>query len=61
DEMERVFNMGVGMTAVVAAESADQAIAILSELNIPAWQAGEVTSAAPATPATATLSGSYAK
>jgi len=47
---------------VVAAGSAEQAIGILSELNIPAWQAGEVTAAAtPDTPAQATLSGSYAQ
>jgi phosphoribosylformylglycinamidine cyclo-ligase len=61
DEMERVFNMGVGMVAVVAAGAADQAVGALAELGVPAWQAGEVTrAAAPDIPGTARLSGSYA-
>ena len=43
DEMERVFNMGVGMVAVVAAEAADQAVGLLTGRGVPAWLAGEVT------------------
>jgi phosphoribosylformylglycinamidine cyclo-ligase len=43
DEMERVFNMGVGMVAVVAAEAADQAVRLLTARGVPAWLAGEVT------------------
>jgi phosphoribosylformylglycinamidine cyclo-ligase len=46
DEMERVFNMGVGMVAVVAAEAADQALGLLTARGVPAWLAGEVTQAA---------------
>ena len=46
DEMGRVFNMGVGMVAVVAAEAADQALGLLAARGVPAWLAGEVTQAA---------------
>jgi phosphoribosylformylglycinamidine cyclo-ligase len=42
DEMERVFNMGIGMVAVVAAEAADQAVGLLTARGVPAWLAGEV-------------------
>ncbi len=45
DEMERVFNMGVGMVAVVAAEAADQAVGLLTARGVPAWLAGQVTQA----------------
>jgi phosphoribosylformylglycinamidine cyclo-ligase len=44
DEMERVFNMGVGMVAVVAAADADRALELLNGRGVPAWRAGEVTS-----------------
>jgi phosphoribosylformylglycinamidine cyclo-ligase len=43
-EMERVFNMGVGMTAVVSADDADHALRTLASRGIPAWPAGEVLS-----------------
>jgi phosphoribosylformylglycinamidine cyclo-ligase len=46
DEMERVFNMGAGMIAVVAAHDADRAGELLNARGIPAWRAGEVTSGA---------------
>jgi len=42
-EMERVFNMGVGMAAVVAAADADAALALLASRGVPAWLAGEIT------------------
>jgi len=42
-EMERVFNMGVGMVAVVAAASADHALALLAARDVPAWIAGQVS------------------
>lgn len=42
DEMERTFNMGVGMVAVVGAEDADRALALLTARHIPAWVIGEV-------------------
>jgi phosphoribosylformylglycinamidine cyclo-ligase len=41
-EMEQVFNMGVGMTAVVAAAHADKAIGVLTERGVPAWPLGEI-------------------
>jgi phosphoribosylformylglycinamidine cyclo-ligase len=42
-DMERVFNMGVGMVAVVAAGDADRALSMLAERDVPAWAAGLVT------------------
>jgi phosphoribosylformylglycinamidine cyclo-ligase len=41
-EMERTFNMGVGMVAVVAAEDADRALALLTARHVDAWVVGEV-------------------
>ncbi|HEY3732390.1 MAG TPA: phosphoribosylformylglycinamidine cyclo-ligase [Streptosporangiaceae bacterium] len=58
-EMERVFNMGVGMVAVVAADAADQSVDLLAALGVPAWQAGEITRSDDAE-GTAQLSGSHA-
>jgi phosphoribosylformylglycinamidine cyclo-ligase len=43
DEMERVFNMGVGMVAIVAPEDRDHALQLLAERGMPAWLAGEIT------------------
>ena len=42
DEMERVFNMGVGMAAVVARADADQALGALTDRGVPAWVLGEI-------------------
>jgi phosphoribosylformylglycinamidine cyclo-ligase len=42
-EMEGVFNMGVGMVAIVAAADADRALRLLAERNVPAWVLGQVT------------------
>jgi phosphoribosylformylglycinamidine cyclo-ligase len=42
-EMERTFNLGVGMVAVVAPQVADAAVALLAERGVPAWVAGEIT------------------
>jgi len=44
DEMEHVFNMGVGMTAVVAAADAEDAVGVLAERGVPAWPLGKITS-----------------
>lgn len=41
-ELERTFNMGVGMVAVVARDAADAAVSLLSDRGVPAWVAGEV-------------------
>ncbi len=43
-EMERVFNMGVGMVAIVASAETTAALRMLAGLNVPAWLAGEITS-----------------
>ena len=40
--MERVFNMGVGMVALVGADDADRALRLLADRGIPAWAAGSV-------------------
>ena len=45
-EMERAFNMGVGMTAVVAATDADRALRLLAELAVPTWPLGEIVAGA---------------
>jgi phosphoribosylformylglycinamidine cyclo-ligase len=42
EEMERVFNMGVGMVAVVGAGDVDTALGLLASRSAPAWPAGEI-------------------
>ena len=42
-EMERTFNMGVGMVAVLPPEDVDRALALLTARHVPAWAVGEVT------------------
>ena len=42
EEMERTFNMGVGMVAVVKPDAADTAVAALSQRGQQAWVAGEI-------------------
>ena len=41
-EMERTFNMGMGMAAIVAATDAAEAVNFLTERGLPAWVCGEV-------------------
>jgi phosphoribosylformylglycinamidine cyclo-ligase len=41
-EMERTFNMGVGMVAVVDPAEVDRALAVLTARHVPAWILGEV-------------------
>jgi phosphoribosylformylglycinamidine cyclo-ligase len=43
DDLERTLNMGVGMVAVVPAESADRVVRRLGGRGLPAWVAGSVT------------------
>jgi phosphoribosylformylglycinamidine cyclo-ligase len=43
-EMERTFNLGVGMVAVVSAAAADQAMRLLAGRGVPAWLIGELRS-----------------
>ena len=42
-EMERVFNMGVGMVAVMPRDDADRALRLLADRGLPAWVIGEIT------------------
>lgn len=42
DEMERTFNMGIGMVAVVPPEDVDRALAVLTARHVPGWVLGEV-------------------
>ncbi|MEO3801961.1 phosphoribosylformylglycinamidine cyclo-ligase [Nonomuraea sp. B1E8] len=41
-DMDRTFNLGVGMAAVVAAGSADEAFRVLAARGVDAWVLGEV-------------------
>ncbi|MGH3688140.1 MAG: phosphoribosylformylglycinamidine cyclo-ligase [Pseudonocardiaceae bacterium] len=41
-EMERTFNMGVGMVAVVDPAEVDRTLAVLTARHVPAWVLGEV-------------------
>ncbi|QSB05301.1 phosphoribosylformylglycinamidine cyclo-ligase [Natronoglycomyces albus] len=42
-EMERTFNMGVGMMAIVPPDQVDRALAVLTTRHVNSWVAGEVT------------------
>ncbi|OLT10917.1 phosphoribosylformylglycinamidine cyclo-ligase [Pseudonocardia sp. CNS-139] len=41
-EMEKTFNMGVGMVAVLPADDVDRALAVLTARHVPAWVLGAV-------------------
>ena len=41
-EMERTFNMGVGMVAVVPPADVDRTLALLTARHVPAWVLGEL-------------------
>jgi len=41
-EMEKTFNMGVGMVAVLPADEVDRALAVLTARHVPAWVLGDV-------------------
>ncbi|MEH0147210.1 phosphoribosylformylglycinamidine cyclo-ligase [Corynebacterium sp. Q4381] len=58
-EMEKTFNMGVGMVAIVAPEDRDRALAILAARHIDSWVLGEVRAAAEGETARAVLTGSH--
>jgi phosphoribosylformylglycinamidine cyclo-ligase len=55
-EMERTFNLGVGMVALVAPADVDRALALLTARHVPSWVAGEVL----AGDGSVTLTGSHA-
>lgn len=42
EEMDKTFNLGVGMCAIVPAAEADKALALLNGRGLPAWVLGEV-------------------
>ncbi|MEV5570774.1 phosphoribosylformylglycinamidine cyclo-ligase [Spirillospora sp. NPDC052269] len=42
-EMDKTFNLGVGMVAIVAPDSADAAIRLLNDRGVPSWLLGETT------------------
>ncbi len=42
-EMERIFNMGVGMVAVVPPDEAEVALSVLGARGVDAWVVGELT------------------
>lgn len=44
-EMERTFNMGVGMVAVIDPQDTDRALAVLTARHVPCWVAGQVRKA----------------
>jgi phosphoribosylformylglycinamidine cyclo-ligase len=41
-DMDKTFNLGVGMVAIVAADAADEAVRLLEGRGLPAWVLGEV-------------------
>lgn len=43
-EVERTFNAGIGMVAVVPEHDVDRALAVLTARHVPAWVAGEIRS-----------------
>jgi phosphoribosylformylglycinamidine cyclo-ligase len=42
EEMERTFNLGVGMVAVVGADDAENALTLLTDRGVDAWVLGEL-------------------
>jgi phosphoribosylformylglycinamidine cyclo-ligase len=42
-EMDKTFNMGIGMAAIVAPDSADAAVRLLADRGLPSWIIGEIT------------------
>ncbi|MBV7301988.1 phosphoribosylformylglycinamidine cyclo-ligase [Corynebacterium sp. TAE3-ERU2] len=59
EEMEKTFNMGVGMVAVVSAADRDRALAMLTARHVDAWEIGTVRSAAADTEERVLLSGEH--
>ena len=51
--MEKTFNMGVGMVAVLPPDDVDRALAMLTARHVPSWVLGSVRRAAEAPPAAA--------
>lgn len=58
EEMEKTFNMGVGMVAVVAEKDRDRALAMLTARHIDCWELGTVRNGESGEP-TVVLSGEH--
>ncbi|MDO5099020.1 MAG: phosphoribosylformylglycinamidine cyclo-ligase [Corynebacterium sp.] len=58
-EMEKTFNMGVGMVAVVAPQDRDRALAMLTARHINAWELGTVRTATDADTESVIMSGAH--
>lgn len=59
EEMEKTFNMGVGMVAVVSAQDRDRALAMLTARHIDCWELGTVRKAQEGETARVILDGSH--
>ena len=59
EEMEKAFNMGIGMVAVVSAEEADRAMAVLMARHVPSVILGTVEPSVDGSTERATLSGDH--
>jgi phosphoribosylformylglycinamidine cyclo-ligase len=59
-ELELTFNLGVGMVAVVPAERAGDALALLTDRGVPAWELGRVREGAGDGAVAVELAGNYA-
>lgn len=59
-ELEKTLNMGVGMIAIVPAESVDAALTTLADRGVDSWVAGEITDRGAHTTG-AELVGAYAR
>ncbi|MCS0638857.1 phosphoribosylformylglycinamidine cyclo-ligase [Streptomyces sp. LP05-1] len=60
-ELERTLNMGVGMMAIVPAESVEVALTTLADRGVDAWVAGEITERTDRHTTGATLVDGYAR
>ncbi|MEC3977033.1 phosphoribosylformylglycinamidine cyclo-ligase [Amycolatopsis sp. H20-H5] len=58
-ELEKTFNMGVGMVAIVAPDDVDRALAMLTARHVPAWILGDIQPAENPDGARAVLSGDH--
>jgi phosphoribosylformylglycinamidine cyclo-ligase len=59
-DLERTFNMGIGMVAVCSPDNADKAVHLLADRGVEAWICGETRRAAgPEEPASVTLVGEH--
>ncbi|MGP6174540.1 phosphoribosylformylglycinamidine cyclo-ligase [Corynebacterium sp. A21] len=59
EEMEKTFNMGVGMVAVVSAQDRDRALAMLTARHIDCWELGTVRNAQEGETSRVILDGSH--